>query len=93
VHAGLADSDRRLVGGSAATSHGQVPGVPHRPPQALTTMVDRAVRDELAPDVDAAVLVDTLVGRSITGCSSPGADQSRCRRRSRRAVLQGVTRR
>jgi EmrB/QacA subfamily drug resistance transporter len=31
--------------------------------RALTTMVNRAVeRDELAPDVDAAVLVDTLVG-------------------------------
>ncbi len=55
-----------LLGGSARDDEltiafrDRLIGPRHR---ALTTMVDRAVaREELAPDVDAAVLVDTLVG-------------------------------
>ncbi|MDQ1535571.1 MAG: hypothetical protein QOF28_3332, partial [Actinomycetota bacterium] len=63
--------------------------------RALTTMVDRAIaRDELARDVDAAVLVDTLVGPLyhrllITGepITSDVADEVV------ELVLQGATRR
>ena len=56
-------SARRL--GARRGLHVDLPRAPHRtsPPTRSTTMVDRAVeRRELAPDVDAAVLVDTLVG-------------------------------
>jgi Tetracyclin repressor-like, C-terminal domain len=44
----------------AATFRERLIGPRHR---AVMTMVDRAVaRDELEPDIDTAVLVDTLVG-------------------------------